>query len=1004
MRTASRRIIGRAAVFALLLLLPVAAFAQEAVLSGIVTDSTGGVLPGVTITATHTATGNTFVSVTDEKGGYRIPVRVGLFKIDAELPGFGTVTRQIDLLIGQTAVLNLQMAPSTVQESVTVTGEAPLIDTTNSSLGTNIDPRQMQDLPVNGRNWMDLTLLAPGSRANSVAETPISSTGSNITFQLNLDGQQVTNQVALSFGQPRYSRDAIGEFEFVSNRFDASQGRSAGVQVNAITKSGTNTPGGTFSGYFRNDRFNAKDPVAKTVLPYQDQQVSSTFGGPIVKDRIHYFLSYEYEREPQTYVYATPYPKFNSQLTGTRRQDTEMGRFDFQFNPQMRLSIRGNRYDNRIPYDSRYTGGSDRTPASAIGTNRRSEQEYGSFTQVLGQRMVNEIKGGHSLFHWNQFAHVQNANSLVGQASGLGAPVILLRGFTLGQTHAITPQNIREEDWDIQDSFTASYNAKGRHDLKAGGEYMHDFTWETTCQTCMGQYTANNGVLSPDVIQSMIGNVNDVTTWNLAPLSAVTTQYIRNVAIASSPFSRPAGNNGFTEYAPRHVVAWWAQDDWAVSRKVTLNLGVRYDANIDEFVNWVAFDPFIKAGRPQDLNNIAPRLGFNYAMNDKTVVRGGYGVYYGTATGQPPLFTLRYVQQIAMTVTNDQRPDFAVNPFNGPAPTYDQAKALLCAYQPNPASPTCNLRHSTQNFAAPDLVDPWSRQASLGFARQLGSQASFEADWVYTGDREQLNTRNINVAYSPQTGAPYPLVGTTAAANYINRPYPGWGTIQMNRSDGRQDYKALQTAFTKRMANHWQASATYTLSRTKVFDQLPLNPGCQYPVTTVAGAGQARCDVAVTLPADVSENAWYAGKEQHNRVTFNGIWEGPYGLQLSGLYIFGDNGWETAQSGIDVRNQGATGQTSAQGRLRQNGTIISRNGLDLPSIHRVDMRLQKRISITQKFRVDGILEVYNLFNRANYDPTLFTLNEQNAKYGQPNASTTLAYSPRMLQFGFRTQF
>ena len=145
--------------------------------------------------------------------------------------------------------------------------------------------------------------------------------------------------------------------------------------------------------------------------------------------------------------------------------------------------------------------------------------------------MVNEIRGGHSLFHWNQFAHVKNANSLVGQTQGFGAPVILLRGFTLGQTHAITPQNIREEDWDIQDSFTMSFNAKGRHDLKVGGEYMHDFTWETTCQTCMGQFTANNGTLSPDVIQNMIADVNDVSTWNLAPLSAVTTQYIRNVAM-----------------------------------------------------------------------------------------------------------------------------------------------------------------------------------------------------------------------------------------------------------------------------------------------------------------------------------------------------------------------------------------------------------------------------------------------------------------------------------------
>ena len=168
------RIFGPVALmFTLLALLPVGAWAQEATLSGAVTDSTGGVLPGVTITATHTATGNTFVAVTDERGGYRIPLRVGMFKVDAELPGFGTVSRQLELLVGQVAVLNLQMAPSTVQESVTVTGEAPLVDTQTSTLGTNVDPRQMQELPVNGRNWMDLTLLAPGSRANAVAETPI---------------------------------------------------------------------------------------------------------------------------------------------------------------------------------------------------------------------------------------------------------------------------------------------------------------------------------------------------------------------------------------------------------------------------------------------------------------------------------------------------------------------------------------------------------------------------------------------------------------------------------------------------------------------------------------------------------------------------------------------------------------------------------------------------------------------------------------------------------------
>ena len=138
MTVACRRTLVRIAAFVVCLFVPFTVSAQEAVLSGTISDSTGGVLPGVTVTATHVATGNTFVAVTDERGGYRMPVRVGVHRVSAELTGFGTVTREIDLLVNQTAVINLQLAPSTLQESVTVTGEAPLIDTSQSSLGANI--------------------------------------------------------------------------------------------------------------------------------------------------------------------------------------------------------------------------------------------------------------------------------------------------------------------------------------------------------------------------------------------------------------------------------------------------------------------------------------------------------------------------------------------------------------------------------------------------------------------------------------------------------------------------------------------------------------------------------------------------------------------------------------------------------------------------------------------------------------------------------------------------
>ena len=239
-----RGAIRRLMMLGAILVLPVIASAQEAVLTGTVTDSTGAVLPGVTVTAVHQASGNRFTTVTDEGGVYRMPVRVGAYQIVAELQGFTTVTRtRRQLLVGQTATVNVQLAPSTVQETVTVTAEAPLLQLTTSSLGGNVDPRQVQELPVNGRNWMALALLAPGSRTNArptpATPLPDRNGGEAREFQLNIDGQQVSADIGTG-GQPKYSQDSIAEFQFISNRFDATMGRSTGVQVNAITKSGGN--------------------------------------------------------------------------------------------------------------------------------------------------------------------------------------------------------------------------------------------------------------------------------------------------------------------------------------------------------------------------------------------------------------------------------------------------------------------------------------------------------------------------------------------------------------------------------------------------------------------------------------------------------------------------------------------------------------------------------------------------------------------------------------------
>src|SRR5262245_15727830 len=201
--------------------MPAMAHAQEAAITGTVTDATGAVLPGVTVTAVLEATGNTFVAVTDGRGVYRIAGRVGVYRLRAELAGFKAVTREnLQLLVGQVMTVNLPMLEATAVETVTVTAETPLLATSTSNLGGNVDPTQVQELPVNGRNWMALSLLAPGSRTSSTAATaplPDRNGGEAREFQLNLDGQQISSELGAG-NQPRFSQDSIAEFQFISNR------------------------------------------------------------------------------------------------------------------------------------------------------------------------------------------------------------------------------------------------------------------------------------------------------------------------------------------------------------------------------------------------------------------------------------------------------------------------------------------------------------------------------------------------------------------------------------------------------------------------------------------------------------------------------------------------------------------------------------------------------------------------------------------------------------------
>ena len=943
-----------------ILFFPVLAFAQEATVSGTVEDSTGGVLPGVTVTAVSATTGNTFLGVTDERGTFRVPVRVGRYKMTMELPGFATVAQEFEALVGQTITINAQMKPSTVQESVTVTGEAPLIETTSSTLAGNIDPRQTKDLPVNGGNWLDLSLLAPGNRSNGVdPNTPTAR--QRFDFQLNIDGQQVTNNGRAGAANPRVSQEAVGEFQFVASRWDASQGRSNGVLVNAVTKSGSNTATGAFTASFRSDKFNAEDFVQKRVLPYKNRRFNGTYGGPLRKDQAHYFVYYERESEPSTITFNSPYPSFNIDQTRDVLDWNGGARLDFQVGAQQHLMVRGTKWHRTDPAYSGLNGATSHPSAQGY-SSAQSDTFFATFSKVLGNRGLNEIKGGftgaternRSVVTWS--GHPQ---AVVAGVTN-GAPRINFNGYAFGNNNTNWPQTLGQQVISIRDDFAYSFNKGGRHDIKTGAELLNTFFYLYNCRPCVGIYDASTS-RPPANIEQLMPVWNNPNTWNLNALNPLIRSY-------------QIGVGEFGGQARRKTVATWIQDDWQLMRRLTLNLGLRYDLQPNSFANFIEVYPILKKGRANDKTNFGPRAGFAYNVNDRMVIRGGAGRYYGQVVDNLTSFTLSAATTYVAQVFNDGRPDFASNPFNGPLPTLEQLRRSGIAQSTGSA------------IATPYMKMPYSWSSSIGFQRQIGSTMALTSDFNFVGARhERLGLTNLNLSYNPATGLNYP------STDLSRRPIPGWALTGVSVNTGRSNYRGLETAFNKRMANHYQFSATYTFAGLWDDDAPP------YLVDCTKETAESWCTMGplpFKVAPDLGGEYGLATSDQRHRAVFNGIFELPKGFLASGLYFFGSGARAGVTSGGDRRGIGA----ATGSRLRADGTVVPRNSFVGDQIHRVDLRISKVFPIGPRFRIEGLIDAFNLFNRENYNA--YTLTETSPLLGQ-GSDGSLA---RRLQMGFRVTF
>jgi len=420
----------------------------------------------------------------------------------------------------------------------------------------------------------------------------------------------------------------------------------------------------------------------------------------------------------------------------------------------------------------------------------------------------------------------------------------------------------------------------------------------------------------------------------------------------------------------------WFQDDWRMGSRLTLNLGLRYDLIWNAFAQYVDFPPFEMPNRPQDANNLQPRLGFAYQLSDRTVIRGGSGMYYNDILNTNVLWPQSPLTIAVIRVNNDGRPDFASNPFNGPLPTYEQALQRFCNVNNRPG---CLLRDLQEQAPIPEYAHvTHSWQTSIGIQHQFGTRASMDLNYVNIRSRDEKSIQdNVNITFDPATGDPYPY------SDVAHRAFPTYGVVGMIPHTGQSDYHGLQTSFTKRMSDNWQGSLTYTLSG--LWDQDP---------APISGFTEVPFPVAKDLGGERS----LAEGDQRHRLVFNGIWEVGRGFQVSGIYFYGSGQRSQVVCGCDARGL----QITSIDRMRLDGTIIPRQNFVGEPIHRVEMRAQQRIRLAGSASITGFAEVFNLFNHDNFGA--YNLTETSGTFGQPVASPNLSYAARTVQLGFRFQF
>ena len=927
-------------------------FAQQTGISGRLTDPSSATLVNAIVSA-RGEDGSKLDTVTNAQGIYQFPtLRAGKYVLRFDAPGFAPAERTLTLLVGQVAAVDVALQLATAASSVAVEALAAAVDTTSSTVAGDVSPSEVARVPLNGRNYLQLAMMVPGITANTVANSPLGATDSG-KVQINVDGQQVTqNSASTGFGEPQYSQDAIDQFQIITNRFDATLGRSSRMQVNVQTKSGSNNFHGTLYGYFRNDAFNASDSVAHRVLPFSDQQFGGSFGGPIKKDKLFFFFAYEGERQPTT-IFNTPtgFGGVSYNFANQLRTNTYLLHTDWAVNAAHRVSVRATGYTWQVPFNN-VTGNS--SPTRATDSTRTSYAVLGTWTWTASPSIVNDVKIGINHFDWQ--------NTPLIQSQEYRLPTI-----TVGAPYNY-PQQLGQTDYQYRDDL---FLLKGSHSMRVGFDYLHNIYSGNFGQNVRGTVLSFSSGVSALNLASVFPTWDDPKTWNLAALAPFATSYTQ-------------GFGNYIYSLPTNAIAFWFQDDWKITPRLTLNLGLRYDNDLGIFNPDLTLKSGVQTPHYNDNLLFQPRLGFVWDPmgTRKTVIRGGAGLFYADIQTNQTIDDQIFNGQttISPSVTGT-----AANPINLSAPfgsvTGDQ---FLSGAVPVSAQ--------TIQPLGPNVHTPYSVQLSIGAEHQITKTWSLSADIVHWRVYRDWLRTDSNLFYNPATG--YTVNPSTGG-----RPNPAFaGILNFTTPDAAGSiYNGLHVGVQHRFAQNFSASAAYTLAHLKDSTTGPF----YYPNNQFNLADE-----------------WAVSPDnQKHTMTLTGSYSFKWGISLSGSFHYG-----SGQNFQVTANQNPFNATGVTNRLFTasslyyglptnikpvtiNGVaynLLARDSLVGHSIDRLDMRISKTFTVKDRFRFVPMVEAFNLLNHSNYGSYQTVVNL--SSYGLAAQNSDLAYAARMLQFAGRFEF